>query len=448
MLKTQAWLWLRILAAAVFIMLMSGELLNAAAMKPILLKEHAYEHLCNSSTLVPKNVTNSSVIHAKCVEQDVAVNQIFLVLFFGINICGFFMGLLTDIVNTRVLLLVSSLGWAGGMIMLGFCSSPSFEAYIPAGLIIIFFGGVFYFAVLRLQMYSTHGAIVNSILTSMWDMSTFGAFVWYALSFYANISFKWICIAFAFVVIPSAVFSLFSFPFACEFQDKSKPVAQVEQTATRSKLVSKIKLLYELGKIDIPISVTSITIVLLHLNFFLATVRDQAFDIAQSNHEAGETLSMAFSIMLPVIGGLGGIFFGFLLNRFKIAAIVVHNILNVTWVVCCMIPVWQLQFVTYFAYCIWRICCFVIWGDFVLNRFQETGMQMTIYTSIFSFAGTIDTVCSLVLVRLVAYQFGGHFLYANLGMGIANIVASICFAALVIARERQKNSTEKYQQLN
>lgn len=91
---------------AIFWCLLSGgSIFGFAALKPILIKEHVYEYLCDVHTPIftsfNSNNDNNDII-AKCTEQDLKLNMMFTVAAMLTNVSALAIGRILDVYGPKV----------------------------------------------------------------------------------------------------------------------------------------------------------------------------------------------------------------------------------------------------------------------------------------------------------------------------------------------------------
>lgn len=87
---------------AIFWCLLSGgPIFGFAALKPVLIKEHVYEYLCDIHTLGSGNGDGDNII-AKCTNQDLKLNMMFTVAAMLTNVSAFAIGRVLDVYGPKV----------------------------------------------------------------------------------------------------------------------------------------------------------------------------------------------------------------------------------------------------------------------------------------------------------------------------------------------------------
>ena len=82
-------------------LLSGGPIFGFAALKPVLIKEHVYEYLCDIHTLGSGNGDGDNII-AKCTNQDLKLNMMFTVAAMLTNVSAFAIGRVLDVYGPKV----------------------------------------------------------------------------------------------------------------------------------------------------------------------------------------------------------------------------------------------------------------------------------------------------------------------------------------------------------
>lgn len=175
---------LQIVTALIYSLLSVGICFGFAALKPILIASGVYLDRCSSQDLDPDlfvQVMQGSEV-ARCIEQEIALNQMFTWAAVGTNVSAFPIGLILDRFGARtasmigtVLMLIGSLGLS--------LASEKLDIYVPAYTVLAMAGSFLLLASFSLaSLVPSRAGLIVSGMTGAFDASS-GLFLIYRLVF-------------------------------------------------------------------------------------------------------------------------------------------------------------------------------------------------------------------------------------------------------------------------
>lgn len=177
---------------------------------------------------------------------------------------------------------------------------------------------------------------------------------------------------------------------------------------------------------------------LLHNNFFLSTVNDQAEWISGSNSHTADTLNTAFTIMLPIESFPLNFLTGKLLSgqtgqKTSWRGWAALLTLSLVWTTMSVIRVPNLQYATYTIYLLYRLLIFVNLYHFVSEYFADFRKLGYLAYGAMSLAGVLTYTMPLIN-KIAVDVFNSDYTVVNLCLGAAECAG--CLWMLRLTRPR------------
>ncbi|OJJ51728.1 hypothetical protein ASPZODRAFT_127852 [Penicilliopsis zonata CBS 506.65] len=155
----------QVFIAVVYCFLAAGVVFGFAAIKPVLIREGVYRHLCSQEELD----TGALV----CYGQEIRLNLMFTIAAVATNVSALPVGTILDTYGPRVCGIIGSVCLALGAVLFGFAAQLPFDGYIP-GYLFLSLGGPFVF-ISSFHLSNTFPArsgLILSMLTGAFDASS------------------------------------------------------------------------------------------------------------------------------------------------------------------------------------------------------------------------------------------------------------------------------------
>lgn len=165
--------------ASIYCLFAAGIVFGFAAIKPVLVEEGVYRHLCTKEELEVPDVR-------VCYQQELRLNLMFTSAAVATNVAALPVGTVLDRYGPRICSIIGSLVLAVGLLTLGLASKLPFDGYIP-GYLLLALGGPFVF-ISSFQLSNTfpvYSGLILSILTGAFDSSS-AVFLFYRLLYTAT----------------------------------------------------------------------------------------------------------------------------------------------------------------------------------------------------------------------------------------------------------------------
>ncbi|KAG9238370.1 MFS transporter-like protein Fmp42 [Amylocarpus encephaloides] len=156
---------LQVLTAVIYCLFAAGIVFGYAAIKPVLIREQVYRHLCTRDELEKAVRT--------CYDQEIHLNLMFTVAAVGTNVAALPIGAILDSLGPRICGIIGSFLLAFGAVMFAFAKQFPFDGFIP-GYLFLALGGPFVF-ISSFQLSNTfpkHSGLILALLTGAFDSSS------------------------------------------------------------------------------------------------------------------------------------------------------------------------------------------------------------------------------------------------------------------------------------
>ncbi|KAI2791974.1 Protein FMP42 [Penicillium oxalicum] len=151
--------------AVIYCFLAAGVVFGFAALKPVLIRENVYRHLCT-----PDELDQDAVV---CDGQEIRLNLMFTIAAVVTNVSALPVGTILDAYGPRASGIIGSIFLATGAILFSLAKRLPFDGYIP-GYLFLSLGGPFVF-ISSFQLSNTfpkRSGLILSMLTGAFDASS------------------------------------------------------------------------------------------------------------------------------------------------------------------------------------------------------------------------------------------------------------------------------------
>ncbi|RKF55932.1 Protein FMP42 [Golovinomyces cichoracearum] len=156
---------IQIFIALLSCFLTSGIVFGYAALKPVLINEHAYREYCTQEEL-DENVP-------VCVGQEIRLNLIFTVAVVATNACALPVGTILDRYGPQICGLISSFLLMIGALLLAFSAEIPFDGYLVGYLFLALGGAFIYLPSLHLSnSFPNHSGTIMALISGAFDSSS------------------------------------------------------------------------------------------------------------------------------------------------------------------------------------------------------------------------------------------------------------------------------------
>lgn len=241
-----------------------------------------------------------------------------------------------------------------------------------------------------LQGYSQN---ITSLLTVSWDLSIM--YILYIISFYLKVPLLFTFIGLIVLVLVPMILYAIIMPLP-QLDDEYFEIKESERKNLINPdlepvEVEKNEFFFFLFSKDVWILYLQIINVVLDQNWIISTVYDQVLSRTNDKNVA-ELHNMIFSILLPTLGLLSSIIFGYLLYN----VVVAFGILTLLHFIATCVqfyPRVEIQFLMYCLWIIWRISSFIFFyfyfqkissGNKYANTIQNIGLGLAGFIGLFS----------------------------------------------------------------
>jgi MFS family permease len=432
-------LWVRVILGAFLLVSLKGLFFGYAALKPIYINSNMYASLCNNHSTVLSNQHKNVSAVPLCDKQSLRMNMIMQVASAGTNSGALLIGVLIDLVNTRIVMTIGAVLWTLSILAFGL-SSDTVPLYLPSVMMAVLTGAIMNMSLMKLKNYLTikQGTIAIAIITSSWDMATLVSFIFNRIYFTTSVTMRQLFLAYSSLGIPMIFFSIVHKPF--QFEMKNNHFQQLHDSeeehnnnnnkkSMRDTVKDYVSDIQKSLNIEIPFLYATLMGQVLSMYFYMSTQTEQ-WRAMTNNSNTVYNLVQVYSVMLPLLGTLS-----FLVGVFKnllprpSLAFLYQAIMNIAWTVLSLIPVANLQYVTMTIFIIWRQGVFIIISDYFFQNYPKS-CCFTMYLAGLTLAG-IATLFNSLLNMLAVYTFHGNYLITNLIIAVLNIIPSVLVVVAV-----------------
>ncbi|TPX48746.1 hypothetical protein SeMB42_g00317 [Synchytrium endobioticum] len=361
----------------------AGVVFGFQALRPILIENHVYEHLCAGDEEKP------------CNAQILRFNLMFAIASTGTNVFALPIGHFLDYFGPRLAILVGSFLFLMGGILFGI-SGPTFDMYI-VGYALLAVGGPFmYISCMHLsQAFPSRAGLIMAALTGSFDASSliYLIFNWTYYALGASVPIQRFFIFYSIVPVALGVTMNFLMPTTSftprpilsitNDEEISRPNTVVDpalderrplidRTEASGKDTTVALVMKQLKSVEF-IGIASMTcIYMLKMNFYIGSLGEQLEDKpgAAENPAVVESILTLFNVALPAGGILAIPFIGFLLDNYMPSTVLlVLSALGLSFGVLGLIPNLPLQYVTALFFTMLRPLVYTAGNDYCGKTF-------------------------------------------------------------------------------
>lgn len=367
------------------------------AIKPILIENGVYSHLCKEN-------------EKTCSNQELRLNLIYIVAININSICYFIYGTLVDTIHRRFVTLFGLILLLIGSITFPLADPIKFDVYILAYLLIGIGGSTIWIVSLTyINDTDDYKGVINGFSNSMFSLSS-STFIVFSFIYY-NTHITLTSIFFA--------YSFFTFCFGLMLFFTMK-----KQKMPDTTFLEKIKSLFpwrEMLSLRFILFAIGFSLQFISNSFYFSTVAEHTENLI-GKEETFRHMNV-FSVLLPIIGVTSSIIFGYLTDKIPIwLNYSFYILITILYTVFGQIKNSPLQYVTYFLFLLKYYLSYVFLTSLIFNLYNYN-VAPRIMTAIMSLGGLFGFL-TFLLNYLVSEKIISYFLM-NISLGIASVLGTI-----------------------
>jgi MFS family permease len=386
------------------------------AIKPILVENGIYSHLCSNATTILNTTT--------CNPQVIRLNAIYTVGV-NVNLCLYFVfGVIFDLLYRKMTVLFGSFITICGMLLFGFSNPIYFDMYIPGFILMGVGGNLIYLTILSfLHDTDRWKGLLNGMSSAMYSLSSMIFLVFFAL-YRFGIPLIW-----SFLVYGS-VLLLIIIPIVIIVQGSPR----ISKESIRSQLKGLVpwRHIFTIKFLGISFG---FSLQVLSNSYYISTVYDQLVLLSMDPRVATR-FSEIFSIMFPIGGVASSILLGYACDQMSHTQVyVLHIMLTVLSTLFASLKNLNLQIMTFILFIMKNYFTYISLGN-VIYRIYDEGSSSRMFSFAMSLAGIVGFSTSLMNWITLNVLEGNHVIMGAIlcGTSCLGTFLSLC---IVYSEENQ-----------
>lgn len=407
--------FVQIVLMMIFLSFTGGLLDGFNAIKPILIENGVYSHLC-------KDKQNT------CPEQELRLNLMYII---GINlnsVCFFIYGIFVDFIHRRYVLLLGIILLLFGSVTFPLADPIYFDVFIPSYLLIGIGGSIIWIVSLTfINDTENYKGIINGFSNSMFSLSSTTFIVFNFIYFNIHITLMSIFFVYSYFVF---VFGLLL--FITISKQKMPEVNFIEKVKNILPWMEMISLRFILFAIGFSLQFISNI-------FYFSTLMEHTEELIGKN----ETLKhmTVFSVLLPINGVFSSIFFGYLTDKIPLwLNYSFYILITISYTILGQIKIANLQYFTYFLFLLKNYLTYVFLTSLIFNLYSYE-IASRIFTAIMSIGGLLGFF--VYLLNYLVSQKIITFFWMNISLGIASVLGTLL---MIIMSRLNRNAIQTSQE--
>lgn len=395
--------------------------------------ENVYRYLCDP--LDPKN---------PCGAQVSKFNLIYVIATTGFSWAVLPLGVVLDRFGPKVSSMIGSGFMVAGCLLFAFSEAPSFDAFIPAYLLIGVGGPPIVFSFMHLSnLFPSNKGTIITMLNVALDASAMVFVLFDGIHTAApeTITYKWLFVGYTVLPALSMLAAIFVWPMRAfpepepEFslddpQDFEEAEMEIEDVTPLSVIdeapAEERTFGQQVGSLIYWICAIFTAINLFRVNYYIGTINDQLLGFPNVTRDYADFLTRMFALILPIGGVLSVPVIGLFLDKmglaFSIWALCITGLLYAGLALCTFWPV-EVQYITFVAVAFFRALLFSVMATYVAVQFSFVHFGK-LWGIVFLLGGIVN-LAEYFLVDIVQTSFNGSFFWINVAMGVASVIVFI-----------------------